>query len=54
METEMDGHLPFLDIDTFQKPDGSVGDKVYRKPTHMKLYLNSLTAFLLTDRPCCP
>jgi hypothetical protein len=41
METERDGHLPFLDIDIYRKPDGSLGHKVYRKPTHTNLYLNS-------------
>ncbi|XP_021934007.1 uncharacterized protein LOC110836758 isoform X2 [Zootermopsis nevadensis] len=41
METEKDGHLPFLDIDIHRKPDGSLGHKVYRKPTHTDLYLNS-------------
>jgi hypothetical protein len=41
METERDGHLPFLDNDIHSKPDGSLGHKVYRKPTHTNLYLNS-------------
>ncbi|KDR19144.1 uncharacterized protein LOC110830199 [Zootermopsis nevadensis] len=41
METEKDSHLPFLDIDIHRKPDGSLGHKVYRKPTHTDLYLNS-------------
>ena len=40
METEKDGHLPFLDIDIYRRPDGSLGHKVYRKPTHTNLYLN--------------
>jgi hypothetical protein len=39
METEKDGHLPFLDIDIYRKTDGSLGHKVYRKPTHTNLYL---------------
>jgi hypothetical protein len=26
---EEDGHLPFLDIDIYRKPDGSLGHKVY-------------------------
>jgi hypothetical protein len=38
MEVE-EGHLPFLDIDTYIKRDGSLGHKVYRKPTHTNLYL---------------
>jgi hypothetical protein len=36
METEKDGHLPFL-----YKPDGSLGNRVYRKPTHTNLYLHA-------------
>jgi hypothetical protein len=39
METEKDGHIPFLDIDIYRRPDGSLGHKVYRKPTHTNLYL---------------
>ena len=37
---EKDGHLPFLDIDIYKKMDGSLGHKVYRKPTHTNLYLH--------------
>jgi hypothetical protein len=40
MEKEEDGHLPFLDIDIYRKTDGSLGHKVYRKPTHTNLYLH--------------
>jgi hypothetical protein len=32
METGRDGHLPFLDIDIYRRPDGSLGHKVYCKP----------------------
>jgi hypothetical protein len=39
METERDGHLPFLDIDIYRRPDGSLGLKVYRKTTHTYIYL---------------
>jgi hypothetical protein len=39
MELEKDGHLPFLDINIYRKTDGSLGHKVYRKPTHTNLYL---------------
>jgi hypothetical protein len=39
MEKE-DGHLPFLDIDIYTKPDGSLGHKVYQKTTHTNLYLH--------------
>jgi hypothetical protein len=40
MEIEEEGHLPFLDIDIYRKTDGSLGHKVYRKPTHTNLYLH--------------
>jgi hypothetical protein len=40
MEIEAEGHLPFLDIDIYRKTDGSLGHKVYRKPTHTDLYLH--------------
>ena len=43
METEEEGHLPFLDVDIYRKTDGSLGHKVYRKPTHTNLYLNQLS-----------
>jgi hypothetical protein len=33
METEIEGHLPFLDLDIYSRPDG--------KPTHTTLYLNA-------------
>jgi hypothetical protein len=39
METEKDGHLPFLDIDIYRETDGCLGHKIYRKPTHTNLYL---------------
>jgi hypothetical protein len=41
METERDGYLCFLDIDVYRSSDGSLGHKVYHKPTHTNLYLNS-------------
>jgi hypothetical protein len=40
MEKEEDGHLPFLDIDIYRKLNGSLGHRVYRKPTHTNLYLH--------------
>ena len=40
MEMKRDGHLPFLDIDIYRRPEGALGYKVYRKPTHTPLYLN--------------
>jgi len=40
MEQEVEGHLPFLDTDIYRKTDGSLGHRVYRKPTHTNLYLS--------------
>ena len=37
MEIEEEGYLPFLDINVYRKRDGSLGHKVYRKPTHTNL-----------------
>jgi hypothetical protein len=42
METEKEGHLPFLDIDIYRTPHGSLGHKVYRKLTHTNLYITWL------------
>jgi hypothetical protein len=39
METESESYLPFLDLDIYRRPDGSLGHKVYRNPTHTNLYL---------------
>ena len=39
MEIE-EGHLPFLDIDIYRKPDGSLVCMVYCKPTHTNQYLH--------------
>jgi hypothetical protein len=43
METKRDGHLPFLDVATYRKPDGSPCHKVYRKTTQTNLYIISYT-----------
>ena len=40
MEIEGGGHLPFLDTDIYRNPDGSLGHKVYRKPTSTNQYLH--------------
>ena len=40
MEKEEEGHLPFLNIDIYRKMDGSLGHKVYQKPTLTNLYLH--------------
>jgi hypothetical protein len=34
MESENEGHLPFLDIDIYRRSDGSLGHRVYRKSNH--------------------
>jgi hypothetical protein len=39
MEMERETHLSFLDIDMYSRPNGSLGHKVYQKPTHANLYL---------------
>jgi hypothetical protein len=41
MESESEGHHPFLDIDIYRRPDGSLGHRVYCKPTHTNLYPNA-------------
>jgi hypothetical protein len=41
MEMERDTHIPFLDTDIYGRPDGYLGHKVYRKPTHTNFHLNS-------------
>jgi hypothetical protein len=40
-KTESKGHLPFLDIYIYGRPDGSLGHKVHCKPTHTNLYHNA-------------
>ena len=40
MEKEGGDHLPFLDIKIYRKTEGSLGHRVYRKPTHTSLYLH--------------
>jgi hypothetical protein len=37
---ESDGHLLFFDKDIYRRPNGSLGHKLYRKPTHTNFYLN--------------
>jgi len=39
MEMEGDGHLPFLDFDIYRRWEGSLGHRVYQKPTHTVLCL---------------
>ncbi len=39
-EEEVNGKLPFLDVETYNKPNNTIGFAVYRKPTHTNKYLN--------------
>jgi hypothetical protein len=50
METKSEGHLPFLDIDIYRRPEGSLGHKVYRKPAHTNLYLNARSHHHLSSK----
>jgi hypothetical protein len=43
-------HLPFLDIDIYRRPVGSLGHMVYRKPTHTSFYLNAESHHHLTNK----
>jgi len=43
MEVEENGRLPFSWDTLYKKKDGSLGHKVYRKPTHTNLYLHQLS-----------
>lgn len=43
MYTENQGRLPLLDVLVHHRGDGTLGHKVYRKPTHMDLYLHAFT-----------
>jgi hypothetical protein len=52
MEIEEKGHLPFLDIDVYRKMDGSLGHKVYRKPTHTNLYLHQSSHHHPANKHC--
>lgn len=38
-ETELDGHIPFLDVQVTKTEDG-LGTSVYRKPTHSDKYVH--------------
>jgi hypothetical protein len=47
IEMERDGHLPFIDIDIWRRNDYSLGHEVYRKRTHIYLYLNPRSHYIL-------
>ena len=40
VEVEVEGKLPFLDVNLHHAMDGTISATVYRKPTHTGLYLN--------------
>ena len=41
VEIEKDNELPFLDVLVYKKNDGTLGHKIYRKPTHTNRYLHA-------------
>ncbi|XP_022093238.1 uncharacterized protein LOC110980660 [Acanthaster planci] len=41
MEQERNGSILFLDVEVSRREDGSLAQRVYRKPTHTDRYLNS-------------
>jgi hypothetical protein len=50
MEIEKDGNLPFLDIDSYRKTDGSLGHKVHRKPSNTNLYFQQSSHYHLASK----
>jgi hypothetical protein len=50
METESEGQLPFLDSDIYRRPDGSLGYKVYHRPTQTNLCLNAKSHHHLSNK----
>jgi hypothetical protein len=40
-QQEGGGHMPFLDTDIYSSVGGSLGQRVYRKPTHKDQYLKA-------------
>ena len=43
MEMEEGNHPPFLNIDVYRRPDGTLGHTAYRKPMHTNLYLHPMS-----------
>jgi hypothetical protein len=54
METENQGHLPFLDLDIYRRPDGSLGHKVFRNKPPLPFYQSLGPRFVLWPftNPC--
>lgn len=50
MEMEDEEHLPFLDTDVY-RTDGTLGHKIYRKPTHTNLYLCPMSHHHPSNKP---
>ena len=50
VEIEDEGHLPFRDTDIYRKMDGSLGYRVYQKPTHTNLYLHQKSHHHLANK----
>jgi hypothetical protein len=46
IEVEKNRYLPFLDVLVSRRPDSSLGQNVYREPTHTDLYLHAKSAHL--------
>jgi len=40
-EIEYDSNIPFLDVLVYKKDNGEMGHEVYRRKTHMDLYLHA-------------
>jgi hypothetical protein len=47
MQIKSEGHLPFLDLDIYRRPDGSMGHNVFLKPTRTNLYLKASLSSLI-------
>jgi hypothetical protein len=45
MEAKTDGHIPFLDINVYERPSDSLGHRVCRMCNHINLYLNAISHY---------